>query len=414
MAAKIVVMKSPPQRIALIALASLFLAGGAVWWWHSQSRTQIALAGTQASKAQIATAPAATSVDGAQRARAQDAPEPAAAAVAKACGETLMASMRDRARQMAMHDDASSQLAYALTAHMTVHAVPKSGEEIQRYIAQQRAVEQRAFTRARQLDPSHPDIAWLAAEKCYEGPECVVAQQAALQAEPDNAAVWLRAMTWARMRKDDAGVEQAFKRAAAAPHYDPHRGATLLALMEGYAGLPTPAACMDSGVQSLMRKQVPSDRAFDAALFIEAIAVASEAATVFYGSELSTLCEARDGGALQGDRQADCVHIYGAMAAGPSTVERWFALPRLVALTADAPEGVEHRERYRQLLFLMQEHRNDWEQFDSVTMAASEFDAIQEVLTKTGRWPPPADWLPDDKRARSLILTGRPPEEQHR
>ena len=38
----------------------------------------------------------------------------------------------------------------------------------------------------------------------------------------------------------------------------------------------------------------------------------------------------------------------------------------------------------------------------------------KDTLAKAGRWPPPADWLPKNERARSLILTGRPPPEKKR
>ena len=43
-----------------------------------------------------------------------------------------------------------------------------------------------------------------------------------------------------------------------------------------------------------------------------------------------------------------------------------------------------------------------------------EVDSLRAVLEARNRWPPPADWLPDDERARSLILIGRPPPETHR
>ena len=400
----------PPQRIALVAIIVLLLVGGLVWWW--QART--AAPRPPATTAPVATTAAPASAGKAPGARAQEEPDPAAMAAAERCAEEMAAGMRERTRQLAMRDDATSQLAYALTVQMVSEPSPESEEEIERFMAEQRTVQQRAFARARALDPTHPDIAWLAAEKCFEGPECVAAQQASLQAEPDNTAVWLRAMTWARMRKDDAALEDAFKRAAAAPRYDTHRGSTLLAVMDGYAGLPTPAACMDTGVQALIRKELPGDRSFDATVFVEMMALAGEIATAIYGMELRTLCKAEDGGALPKGRQADCVRIYSAMASGPSTVEQWRALTQLVELTADAPEGPAHRERFRQLQWLMQEQRKGWKQFDHLAMGTSEVETMQAALAKAGRWPPPADWLPDDERARSLILTGRPPPEKKR
>ena len=409
--AKIWQMKMPPQRIAWVAIVVLLLVGGAAWWWEARTAVPRARV-VQETPTTVAASRISRTVAPARVASDQEKPDPVAMAAAERCAEEMAAGMRERTRQLATRNDATSQLAYALTVQMVSEASPESEEEIERFLAEQRTVQQRAFARARELDPTHPDIAWLAAEKCFEGPECVAAQQASLQAEPDNTAVWLRAMTWARMRKDDAALEDAFKRAVAAPRYDSHRGSTLLAVMDGYAGLPTPAVCVDTGVQALILKELPGGRAFDAAVFVEMMALAGEIATAIYGMELRTLCKVEDGGALPKGRQADCVRIYSAMASGPSTVEQWMALSQLVELTADTPEGAAHRERYRNLEWLMQEQRKDWKQFDYLAMGTNEVETLQVALAKAGRWPPPANWLPEGERARSLILTGRPPEKK--
>ena len=401
-------MRMPPQRIALVAIVVLLLAGGAAWWWQARKLAP----GVQAARTEaraVAAKPASRMQGASSVASGESKSDPVVMAAMEQCGGALMAGMRERTRQLATRDDATSQLAYALTVQMVNEASPESEEEIERFLAEQRTVQQRAFARARELDPTHPDIAWLAAEKCFEGPECVAAQQASLQAEPDNTAVWLRAMTWARMRKDDAAMEDAFKRAVAAPHYDTHRGSTLLAVMEGYAGLATPPICMDAGVQALASQKLGGGRSFDAMRFVEIMAMAGEAANVMYGMELRTLCKAGEGAVLPRGRQADCVRLYSTMASDPDAVEQWRALSQLVELTADAPEGPVHRERFRQLQWLMQEQRKDWKRFG---MHSDGVEAMQETLAKAGRWPPPADWLPKDERARSLILTGRPPPEK--
>ncbi|GHC04267.1 hypothetical protein GCM10010080_18330 [Thermomonas carbonis] len=408
MAAKIAPMNMPPQRIALVAIVVLLLAGGAAWWWQARKLAP----GVQAARTEaraVAAKPASRMHGASSVASGESKSDPVVMAAMEQCGEALMAGMRERARQLSVRDDSASQLASALTPYLEDGTPPSRDEDLERLLAERQVKQQRAFKRARELDPTHPDITWLAAEKCVEGPGCEAVQQAALQAEPDNAAVWLRAMTWARMRKDDAAMENAFKRAVAAPHYDTHRGSTLLAVMEGYAGLATPPICMAPGVQALASQELPGGRSLDAMTFVEIMAMAGEAANVMYGMELRTLCKSGEGDVLPRGRQADCVRLYSTMASDPSAVEQWRALSQLVELTADAPEGPAHRERFRQLQWLMQEQRKDWKQFG---MDSDGVEAMQETLAKVGRWPPPAEWLPKDERARSLILTGRPPPEK--
>lgn len=413
MAAKIGAMKMPPQRIALFALVLLVLVGGGAWWWQTRKPAPV-LEATRREVPHVAAKPPSRGQGAPAAVSDQSKPDAAVMAAMEQCGEALMAGMRKRALQLSERDDAASQLASALTPFLEDEAPPDRDEDLHRLIAERQLEQQRAFKRARELDPAHPDIAWLAAEKCIEGIGCAAVQQAALQAEPDNAAAWVRAMTWARMRKDDAAMQEAFKRAAAATHYDSHRGSTLLAVMDGYAGLPTPPTCMDARIQEFARKQLPGGRSLDAMTFVEIMAMAGEAQNAIYGMELRTMCKAEEGGALPRGRQADCVRIYSTMASDPGVAEQRMALAQLIELTADAPEGVAHRERFRQLQWLMQEQRKDWRQFDQVAMASNEVEALQEALAKSGRWPPPADWLPDDARSRSLILTGRPPVETKR
>jgi len=402
----------PPQRIALVAIALLLLAGAGAWWW-----AQTPPAGSQAMPAKSSratTTPAMPSAGTATAASGREEPDAAMAAVMEQCNDALMAGMRERAGQLSKHEDATSQLAYALTSPMAQEGMPGAEEDIERLFKEQQAAQQRAFALAGRLDPAHPDIAWLAAERCFDAATCSQVQQALLQAEPDNAAAWLRAMTWARAREDDKAVEEAFKRAAAAPRYDTHRGSSLLAVMEGYAGLQTPPACMDTRLQAWVRKQLPSGRALDASLFIEIMALAGEHASPFVGGELSSLCKAEDGGALPAGRQAGCVRIYTAIAGSDSALEQGVATSRLIGLVGDAPGAPALRERYRQLQWMFEQQRNDWKQFDHLGMATDDAAAMQDTLAKAGRWPPPADWLPKNERARSLILTGRPPPEKKR
>ena len=414
MAAKIVAMKMPPQRIALVALVVVLLTGaGASWWWLGRTPPENAPA-TPTTPARVATTPAVPPTGTATAASGREMPDPAMAAVMEQCNDDLMGVLRQRVGQLSKRQDATSQLAYALTSAMAQEEMPHAEEDIEHAFKQQQAVQQQAFAVARRLDPAHPDIAWLAAEKCFDASTCSAVQQDLLQAEPYNAAAWLRAMSWARARKDDKAVDEAFKRAAAAPRYDTHRGSAVLAVMEGYAGLQTPAACMDTRLQTWVGKHLPTGRTLDASLFVEIMALAGEHASPFVGSELSSLCKTEDGGALRADRQAGCVRIYTSMAASDSALEQMIATSQLIELTSDAPEAPALRERYRQLQWLFEQQRKDWKQFDHLGMATDDATTMQDALVKAGRWPPPADWLPAGERARSLILTGRPPAETKR
>ena len=413
MAAKIAPMKMPPQRIALVAIVVLLLVGGGAWWWLGRTSPPAAQP-KQATSGRVATAPALPSAGTATVASGPEKPDAAMTAVMEQCNEALMGILRERTGQLSKHQDASSQLAYALTSTMAEEETPEPPqtlEDVKHQFIKQQEAQQRIFALARRLDPAHPDIAWLAAEKCFDAPICSDVQQSLLQAEPDNAAAWLRAMTWARARKDDKAVEEAFKRAAATPRYDTHRGSARLAVMEGYAGLQTPLACMDTRLQTWVRKHLPQGRLLDASLFVEIIALAGEQASPFVGSELLSLCKAEDGGTLSADRQAGCVRIYTAMADSDEAVEQAIATRELIGLMRDAPDSPAIRERYRRLQWLFEEQRRDSSQFG---MDTNEVASMQETLTKAGRWPPPADWLPKDERARSLILTGRPPAEKKR
>ncbi len=329
--------------------------------------------------------------------------------------DDLQRVLRKRTAELATRQDARSQLAYALTSNMLQQewSDHTTAEDAARLMAEQQQIAMRAFARARELDPAHPDVAWLAAERCFDGPECAGVQQALLAIEPDNMAVWLRAIYWARARKDDAAVDAAYLRAASAPRYDMHRGSTLLAVMDGYAGVSTPGSCKYAGVQEEARKQLPGGRELDAGLWVEFLGLAGEQASVITGATLNEVCKAEDGGALAPQRHAGCVHIYSAMAEGDTVVEQMIAASQLIRLTGDDPESMQWRERYRQLHWMMEGSRGA-PPLDLVDLGTNEVTSMQQALRAAGRWPAPDGWLPRDERARSLIQTGRPPPPKPR
>ncbi|MDQ3160134.1 MAG: hypothetical protein M3Q51_03820, partial [Pseudomonadota bacterium] len=145
----------------------------------------------------------------------------------KRCMDDLQVGMWQRTAELAQRSDARSQLAHALTVRFMVdpRLVTKGQEkQLARALEQQAAVSRQAFARARALAPGDPDILWLAANHCGVGESCESVQQELMRAQPDNAAVWLMAMGWARQRDDADAERAAFERAVSSSRYDRHGG----------------------------------------------------------------------------------------------------------------------------------------------------------------------------------------------
>ena len=315
-------------------------------------------------------------------------PDPAQVAALEQCGKAMMEQFRKRTGELAGRQDAKSQLAYALTINMLQEWPDDiSAEDAGRLLAQQRAISQQALARAKELEPANPDIAWLAMDKCFDGQPCEEAQQALLTSEPDNAAVWLRAMTRAKFRHDDAAMEEAFWRAASAHRYDTHRGSRMLAIMEGYADLQTPTICDIPEIQELVRKQLPGGRPFNAGTLVEVMGIAQEQATVFSGANLQEFCKEKNGAKLPTDRQAGCIAISSLMAGDGSLLERQVAMPQLIELTGDTPAGAEWRERYRLLRWTVDQQRQLHPQLDVIDNLTNEVGAMEAAVRAAGRWP---------------------------
>ena len=327
----------------------------------------------------------------------------------------MVALIRARSEQLASRGDATSQLAYALSPDMEDDEDERSAADYERAMAARNERITRVFTRAMALDPGNPDIPWLASSRCdTTSAKCRSMQQALLAAEPDNAAVWLREMAWARMRGDEAARMTAFKRAASATRYDMHEGAAALPVVEAYRGLGLPVSCSDSAVQDAISEQMRGGRTLDPVTLVEMMATVGDrmgAATLLMG--LDGMCKAQDGGALAADRRADCMRILAAVASGNTAMEQLPATAQMVELLQDDEGAAQWRERLRQQRWMMQEQAKLGIDLDPLS-GTDQVSVLQETLRKRDRWPPPDDWLPDDVRYRSLILTGRPPEPRRK
>lgn len=411
-------MKAPPHRIAALALVLLVLAGAGAWWW--QARPQALQPSSKPETAERTDAPSEV-VRGAselQRATGLEAAflrmagiDIADAQAAERCTTDMDAATLERARQLAARNDAASRLAYALTAPFTLERSawenPPSGHAMQVYEAVRSNMGKRLLAIWAQ-SPDNPDARRLAALNCGAGQHCIGIEQAQQEAEPENAVTWLVAMEMAKKRGDDAGIAEAFANAAQASHYDRHGGSAQLAVQDAYADMPLPASCRHPGVAratQAMRGMMPGvmHEPGEASLMLANMAETWMQPTAM---ALSAYCVQPPE-----DRVAQCRHVYGLMAAGGrSLLEQSIALSGMVRTTHGMPEAAQWRERYRQWHWMMQRYMDGPMGLAPEAYATNEVAAVRDALQAQGKWPPPADWLPDDETARSLILTGKPPE----
>lgn len=398
-------MNATYRRIAAGLVLGLVLLAG--WWWMSGTQVSVAVRPDAAGAAR-----AGTQAPGAQPSRPHTADDASATALGEQCGEALLASLRQRQRELEARGSASALLAVAAMQRFVADEAEEQQAiaEPDAWMAAQRSRRIALFERVRTLAPGHPDIAWLLADACGSDAECVPFQKALQRAEPDNLAVWLQAMDRARMQQDDAAFERAFARAAAATHHDTHRGTQLLAVLEGYGDLDTPSSCRHPAVQARFRREMPGMRELDMDAFLRLSAMAAEIAQVAHTFGLRRACDRDVETHMPAARHAQCIAAYRTLAKSDSLVEQQIATSQLVRLTADHADGGIWREQYRSLQWL-RAHVADpavAAALRTEDLVLDEVDAWTAALRAAGKWPPPANWLPDDPNQRSLILTGHP------
>ena len=413
MAAKIAAMNMPPQRIAVVALVAVLLVGGAAWWWSNSLRA------AQHTGHMGETSAAPRLDDAATSRRPQVKSRPGQAGVAEQCGSAMMAAMRTHAEMLRQRRDAQSQLGYALTSPLTVYwELAQAGrqddpEALQRRVERQQIETRKAFARARGLAPENADIRWLAAIHCGVDEACNGLRRELLEAEPDNAAAWLREMTWARMRHDKAAVERAFRRASEASRYDRHAGASQLAILESFSAVAMPAMCEAENVQTELRRLFPGESDVGAVDFVLMTANSLAGMEVPAYADIRQHCLPGNASGLDVARRAACGKVLEKMAESDSMLDQSIALSLLVEIAGDGDDAIRWRERYRNLKWLFAHMGKPV--FNVLTMEDYAFDemgAMQRALEAKGLWPAPPDWLPTDDHARSLILSGRPPPEK--
>jgi len=332
---------------------------------------------------------------------------PADEATLNPCTRAWHEALRTRARKLRATDDAMSLLAYALTAPLdtpldarrrTEAAMARDWESWQRET-------QRASQRAAELAPDDAGVTWLAANLCVGGDACRALWSRAETLAPDNMAVWIAAT--GKAGGDPEALDRAIERAAAAPRYDMHEDLMVEAVTNAYASMPRPAACANAEARAADSRQYGSTQELTG--LDHALVIANGTRSLPAYRMLLQRCKPGSGGFEEGTTTAACAIVFRRLAEGDTLHERLLALPALIELTRDEADGRAVRERYRETLWI-QDQLGSAMSAQSIRIednALGEAMAMEARMREAGRWPPPDDWLPSDRQARSLILTGR-------
>jgi hypothetical protein len=411
-------MNTPPHRIAFVALVLLLLAGAVAWWW--QRGTPVEARGTPLEKPRQEQLP--------QR-RGSLTREGMIASFLKAfgtdhselqaftdCAQAKNGLIKERSRQVAAQSDVHSKLAYVLSSGFVEDSKTSgrqpSGNTIQYYKAMQ-ADANRRIEQVWLQEPDNPQARWLAMMRCESKDTCMRVEESLTRAEPDNMVVWLQAMEHARQRDDHAAMTEAFEHAAAATDFDSHAGSTALLVVDAYQGLPIPESCKDPRVQRFM-DAVLQGLGGKAGEEVSQMARAAETLSSPSYVALQEYCVNSETPMADSRRKA-CGRIYALMAEkGMSAMEQSIAITNAVQLAYGETDEARWRERYRQNRWLMEHYANGRMQLNPLDATVDEMGAVRAKLQAQGKWPPPANWLPDDERARSLIQTGRQPSDKNR
>lgn len=401
-------MKTPPHRIALVASILLVLAGVGMWWWSHSTEE----GATPPDKSALASAEQVPT----RLPRLSSAPRSgnSAGAPSSDCGIAIRDAFNVRARDLVQRDDASSLLAYALAVPFDtpVNIDRMDPVALQGLMEKRSADRQRALMRAAELAPDKPEILFMAATQCSDGGDaCRGVQRALLAAAPDNLAVWLYEMGWASVRNDPDASGRAFERAAKATRDDRYAHSALQVLVEAYGGMPMPEECSGEQAKTAMRRETGMDHDFsmlDQALLI---ASATRAGSLPAYNIIRMRCMPKPGKVMGAETRVGCRNILTRIADGDTLIDRAIGLGTMVQLVADGPDASAWRQRYREFrwMYAQQFGSETYRSLQAEDYWIDEVGAMQAALQAAGRWPPPANWQPDDDYSRSLIQTGRPP-----
>lgn len=334
------------------------------------------------------------------------APASAKAAAMTRLSEDISAALQAHLRMLAARGQPRDHLDIALLAPLLDHDV-----------ATDPSLRRDSLALAREVPDQRALVAWLEAMTCIDSNECDWrAALARLQeVEPDNAAVWLLALEQEATAQSPArnGEPQLalLSRAAQASRYDDHLADASRETLRALQAMRWPPLDRDSeaAVRDMLHlsDSVPASALGPAlmATYATAMEIPSYSATV-------GACEP-DTVLLPGsDWLAPCRTVMSLMADGDSLIAQALGTTRMVRLSPDGPEATHWRERLRQSHWL----RAQWSGIGSPALIHAirehgEVPALRVELERRGLGMPPPGWLPEQPRARSLILTGRLPPD---
>lgn len=255
--------------------------------------------------------------------------------------------------------------------------------------------------------PGNVDLAWLAYRACKLRPGCEADDALArlLAADPHNAAAWLEAMGAANEHEDAEAFDGALRNAARSRFYDAQSGVFAVHLKSMLSSMALPDDCLGI-VQALFAGlgfRPDTGHFVDAELFRQEIPWAQPHAAL-------AGCRPESAGTSQA-RRRDCARLFEHMAGSDGLVEQLIASSMLIRLADDPddPRIRALRARLRELQWLssLTEEAAQAPDYPSRMWTDGETQALRTHAARQGRWPPPEGWLPENERARALILTGR-------
>ena len=284
------------------------------------------------------------------------------------------------------------------------------------------AQETRAwFDAARRARPRDVLVAWIEASDCgglSDNCDPRSALQFLLQTESQNAAVQMLALADADKRGDRKAADGHWQALAATSTYDPHTlelGRLLHATMAGVDQPP-----LDPRMAQAMGAWFGFNRPAIALDFVDVGLIGMSAAWAMPGlSPVSRECKLEKLATAGLERQAECERVLELLSADESTlIGPMLGLSKLVALSADSPEGMVRREQLRQFYWVYENMQQRMPglssggplpaEYGTWFMTEGELSAMRKALAHYGLpQQAPADWLPSTPRYRDLIGTGR-------
>lgn len=312
------------------------------------------------------------------------------------------------AHQLAKNNDSRSLLFASILIGSGKALMPANQQEINAGLATQWMQSA--------IDTGQNDalIAWIEATDCFGNKACNadVALSRLDKLDPENAAVHLLALNHAQLRNDQAKMDAAFLRAVNSSHFNSYYHDYAKAAYISMAGWqPAKNAAErrdDAKIWGLDHS--PSDEDYTK---IQSLGVALAFPLPGFQS-FTDYCNRSDNAP---DRKEACIRLFELIRNDDTTISKAVALSSLSRITIGHPKGPHFREELRQYYWAR-------EQLNTLNKQRPEYDSsyirqwpnltewqglIADMRTAGIPLAAPNNWLPNNPRQRSLVLTGLDP-----